>query len=115
MIRNIIFESLFDLDECSCKIAFVRQGYLPETMAFLELMYNFTWECTKEPNDNWGVVPITGPSNASGTWGGIMGDLVEEKFQLSVSAWLIKLSRSTMLSFAQIYPSGMFWFVQKVL
>ena len=69
-------------------------------------MYNFTWVCTKEPDGKWGVVPISGPANASGTWGGIMGKVFNKTFQLSVSAWLIKTSRTTMTSFAQFYPSG---------
>ena len=72
----------------------------------LLVMYNFTWVSTREPAGDWGVVPKSGPANPSGVWGGVVGGVKNETYQMSVSAWYIKYGRSTFLSFAQMYPSG---------
>ena len=81
-------------------------GYMADLMGYLQVMYNFTWKSTKDPNGDWGVVPISGPSNSSGTWGGIVGSLVDQTVQMSVSAWITGSDRLSIFDFAQIYPSG---------
>ena len=75
-------------------------------MAHLQVLYNFTWKSTKDPNGDWGTVPLSGPPNANGTWGGIVGSLVDQSVQMSLSAWLSTFDRSTIFDSVQIYPSG---------
>ena len=79
-------------------------GYLAELMEHMQIMYNFKWEATKDLNGSWGTVPLSGPANVSGTWGGIIGSLVDQTAQMSVSTWLITANRRPMLDFAQMYP-----------
>ena len=81
-------------------------GYMAELMRHMQIMYNFKWQATKDPSGSWGVVPLSGPANVSGTWGGIIGSLVDQTAQISVSTWSATLNRRTMLDFAQIYPRG---------
>ena len=81
-------------------------GYLSDLMGFLQTMYNFTWQSTNDPNGDWGVVPLSGPPNANGTWGGVVGSLVEQTAQMSVSAWLVTPDRLSLLDYAQIHPEG---------
>ena len=35
-------------------------GYLADLMDNLGVMFNFTWDCDGEPNDDWGSIPISG-------------------------------------------------------
>ena len=37
-------------------------GYLADVMNNLGTMFNFTWDCDKDPDENWGVLPISGNS-----------------------------------------------------
>jgi hypothetical protein len=52
---------------------------------------------------NWGVFPISGPYNQSGEWGGIMGDVVNGKYDLCLSAWLWMAERHEILTFVPVY------------
>ena len=47
-------------------------GYLPDLFTLLGERLNFTWHCDADPNEDWGVVPVSGPANASGVWGGVV-------------------------------------------
>ena len=73
-------------------------------MGHLQKMYNFTWNPTKDPNGDWGTVPISGPANSNGTYGGIFGSVIDQTVQLSVSSWQIGAERLTFLDYAQNYP-----------
>ena len=35
-------------------------GYLADLMDNLGEIFNFTWQCDAEPENNWGTVPISG-------------------------------------------------------
>ena len=50
-------------------------------------MFNFTWTCDQEPNGDWGSVPISGPSNLNGTWGGVLGNIVNGDYAFTLSYW----------------------------
>ena len=63
--------------------------YLGEVMNILGDMMNFTWEVHRQEHGDWGTKPIHGPSNASGIWGGVIGDVFYGKYQLSIRYLLI--------------------------
>ena len=60
------------------------EGYLTDVMNVLGEKMNFTWESHGEPENNWGTTAISGPSNSSGVWGGVVGDVFNGKYQLSI-------------------------------
>ena len=60
------------------------EGYLTDAMNILGEMMNFTWESHGEIEDNWGTTSISGPSNSSGVWGGVVGNVFSGKYQLSI-------------------------------
>ena len=67
-------------DEKDCK----SEGYLTDVMNILGNMMNFTWESHSEADRNWGTTVISGPSNSSGTWGGVVGHVFNGSYQLSI-------------------------------
>ena len=60
------------------------EGYLTDVMNILGNMMNFTWESHGEINGNWGTTVISGPSNSSGIWGGVVGNVFNGTYQLSI-------------------------------
>ena len=59
-------------------------GYLTDLMNILGGMMNFTWESHGEIEGNWGTTAISGPSNSSGVWGGLVGNVFSGKYQISI-------------------------------
>ena len=53
-------------------------------------------------NDDWGSIPKSGPYNLSGTWGGAFGDVINKKHDLSMSTWVWKIDRVTLVQFVPI-------------
>ena len=53
-------------------------------MNTLGAITNFTWEVLRQKDDNWGTSPISGPANASGIWGGMVGDIFYGSYQISI-------------------------------
>ena len=75
----------FKLDGCNefqkeCK----SEGYLADVMNALGEKMNFTWESHGEINNTWGTTAISGPSNSSGIWGGVVGNVFNGTYQLSI-------------------------------
>ena len=60
------------------------KGYLADVMDILGVMMNFTWESHAQREQDWGIIPISGPPNASGIWGGVIGDVFNGTYPLSV-------------------------------
>ena len=90
--------SLYDCNEETgkdCK----STGYIADVMNLLGSSLNFTWHCDAEPNNDWGVTPKSGPSNANGTWGGVVGDVVNGDYPLCLSFWTNTYSRIGMMDF----------------
>ena len=83
-------------DECKA------YGHLVDALNVMGRMSNFTWECHGDPNDDYGTTPLSGPANASGTWGGVVGDVFYGKYQFSMSTWVWKEERQDMFDFASI-------------
>ena len=74
-------------------------GYFADLMNIAAKHLNFTWSCDKEPDNNWGIMQISGPSNSSGTWGGIIGDILNGNYPLCISSWNNVESRIGMFDF----------------
>ena len=60
------------------------EGYLTDVMNILGEMMNFTWESHGEIDGNWGTTSISGPSNSSGVWGGVVGHVFNGSYPLSI-------------------------------
>ncbi|TRY67601.1 hypothetical protein TCAL_05368 [Tigriopus californicus] len=80
-------------DNCS------SSGFLVDYANLIGRLFNFTVVSTQDKDLNWGVVPISGPFNSSGTWGGTMGDVINGKFDLSLSQWIWNIERQDLLDF----------------
>ena len=83
----------------NCKTA----GYLHDTIKLFSKRLNFTWESYNEPENNWGTVPISGPANVSGEWGGVVGYLMRREYQISISAWVLNEGRWDMFDFVNVF------------
>jgi hypothetical protein len=68
-------------------------GYLIDFIDVMSNMLNFTFEAHIDPDGDWGIIPISGPTNRSGVWGGVSGGLVNGNYAISVSAWIWIISR----------------------
>ena len=56
----------------------------------------------KEPNDDWGLTPKEGPFNRSGNWSGVMGNVVNGCFDMSLSPWYWLYDRAELMSFTPV-------------
>ena len=50
-------------------------------------------------NHGWGVKPISGPYNKSGSWGGALGGIINNEYMFSLSAWVWVIERSDLVDF----------------
>ena len=72
-------------------------------MNIIGTRFNFTWSCDAEPNGNWGnQYPISGPRNASGSWGGVFGLVVNGTYPLCISTWHMYEWRVVLLDFTSM-------------
>ena len=83
----------------------INDGYLIDFMEMARHLFNFTYVSLKDPNDDWGLGPKSGPHNLSGTWAGVMGGVINGEYDVSLSAWYWIFSRSELLSFAPVIRS----------
>ena len=77
-------------------------GHLVDALNAMAKMSNFTWECHADVNDNYGTTPLSGPANASGSWGGVVGDVFYGRYHFSMSTWVWKEERQDMFDFSII-------------
>jgi hypothetical protein len=75
------------------------EGYIADVMNLLGNSLNFTWHCDAEPNNDWGVTQKSGSANVNGTWGGVVGDVVNGDYPLCLSFWTNTYSRIGMMDF----------------
>ena len=80
-------------------------GYLHDYLDNLAPRYNFTFISHKDTDNDWGMKPKDGPYNISGTWGGVMGDVVNKKYDMSLSAWWWNIDRNDFLQFVPFTSS----------
>ena len=86
--------------ECATTI-----GYLHDYLENLAPRYNFTFSSHRDIDNDWGMKPKDGPYNISGTWKGVMGDVVNKKFDMSLSAWWWNIDRNDFLQFVPFTSS----------
>ena len=80
----------------------VHEGYIADFVNILAERFNFTYSSEKEPNGNWGILPKSGPFNLSGEWDGVLGNVVNGKYDLSMSSWDWILERQNVLQFVLV-------------
>jgi hypothetical protein len=74
-------------------------GYLKDYADVLAKQFNFTYESHKDVNGDWGVLPKSGPFNRSGEWSGVMGNVINSKYDLCLSSWSWWRERYDLLTF----------------
>ena len=79
-----------------------NHGYLRDYFDLLGRWFNFTVVYHKDQDDDWGLLPKSGPFNLSGTWGGVMGDVINKKYDLSISSWVWTAERAELAQFIPI-------------
>ena len=79
-----------------------NEGYLIDLSKMAENLFNFTLVSLRDPDNDWGVTPKSGPYNRSGTWGGVMGGVINGEFDMSLSAWVWVFNRVDLVSFATV-------------
>jgi hypothetical protein len=90
------------VDLLDCNDGCTSVGYLPDLFNLLGERLNFTWHCDAEPNEDWGVVPVSGPANISGVWGGVVGKVATGMYPFSLAQWLNIENRIGMFDFVNI-------------
>ena len=55
----------------------------------IETNFNCSIQLDKEPNGNWGTVPLNGASfqDSNATFNGIFGAILDQNYDLSASSW----------------------------
>ena len=82
---TLTWDPYFTIYDCTDEMKHCKaKGYLADIMNILGLMMNFTWESHGEKNGDWGTTAKSGPSNSSGVWGGVVGEVFKGNYQLSI-------------------------------
>ena len=72
-------------------ISFIIQcdvtGVIPDAMAVMGKMSNYTMAYHAYSIARIGTAPTEFPANASGKWGGLFGTVFNEEYQLSITFW----------------------------
>jgi hypothetical protein len=85
---GVNYAPYFTLEDCDQNGRKCRSnGYLKQYSDLIAKQFNFTYESHKEVNDDWGVLPKSGPYNLSGEWGGVLGDVIMSKYDLNLAGW----------------------------
>ena len=102
---SLDWQPMFAMENCDENSQFCEsKGYLADLVNIIGDMVNFTVRIDREPELNWGVAPISGPPNISGTWGGVVGSVMsQDEYQMSMSTWYIHVSRKDMFDFVQLF------------
>ena len=101
---TLSWEPFYSIGNCNnvgleCK---THHGYLKDYMDMLAVKLNFTYISHRNTDNNWGVVPKKGPHNLNGTWEGVFGDIVNKKYDISISTWYWTFSRAELGQFVPI-------------
>ena len=51
-------------------------------------------------------MPKSGPFTINGSWGGVMGDVINRKYDLSLSDWFWNNDRNALLEFVPTSPNS---------
>ncbi len=93
---HIVFDDCNELMR-ECKTSY---GSLRDQIRLFEASFNFTLVSVQGDGD-WGVAPIEGPFNLSGTWGGVMGGVINGDYHFSLCLWTYKYERNSLMDFVQ--------------
>ncbi len=74
-------------------------GMLVDIGQMIARRFNFTLLSLKRRDGKWGAAPTEGPYNFSGTWDGIMGDIMFGTYPLSINGWNPSPERQDLLDF----------------
>ena len=80
----------------------VTYGYLKDVLDIFGAWFNFTLLSHKNAENDWGMIPKSGPYSLNGTWGGIMGDVINKKYDLSMSSWKWNIERHELGEFVAV-------------
>ena len=106
MSNNLPWAPYFMMEDCNangknCK----NSGFLVDLMNALGKVHNFTWESHQPSDGSWGLKPIDGPYNKSGTWIGSLGSVVNGDYHISLSQWVWNLERYELIDFVSTTTS----------
>jgi hypothetical protein len=96
-----------DQDGKQCK----SSGYLKDYTDVIAQQLNFTYESHSQVDGDWGILPQSGPFNHSGIWGGVMGKIVNAKYDMTISDWAWLRERYGLMSFVTVntYTDIIMW------
>ncbi len=109
-VKNIALPWMpyFDLTDCnSANTNCETSGYLDDYMGMIRSIANFTVVSTLEPDGDWGTLPKSGPYNLSGTWGGVLGSVVNKEYDITLSPWAFFAERHAILDMVPVLPNKM--------
>ena len=71
------------------------KGLLVDLIEIWTEVYNFTLLIDKQPDENWGTVPINGSSwpECQGLFAGLFGTVTKGDYDLGLSAWSTNVNR----------------------
>ena len=92
-----------DMEGKNCQTHF---GLFPSIIDEMSKLLNFTWEDHREMNDNWGLTPISGPYNRSGTFEGVFGAIVNGEYMFNTAEWVWIIDRYELVDFVSVYSNG---------
>lgn len=78
-----------------------QTGFYIDLETQLSVMLNFTFTNEFEPNGNWGLMPVTGTFE-NGTFEGVVGHVVNNTHDISLSTWVWTDERKNILDFAPV-------------
>ena len=101
---SLTWAPFYTIDDCNeyglqCKTAY---GYLNDYMNLLADKLNFTYVSHKDLDNDWGTIPKAGPFSLNGTWGGVVGNVILKKYDMSISSYTWNVARSELLQFVPI-------------
>ena len=106
---TLSWKPFLTLDNCNsigleCK---TNHGYLKDYMDMLAMKFNFTYISHRNVDNDWGVVPKKGPHSINGTWGGVMGGVINKDYDMSISTWYWTHERVQLAQFVPIVRGRM--------
>jgi hypothetical protein len=81
-------------------------GYLKDYTDMIAKKLNFTYESQREVDGDWGTLPKSGPYNRSGKWGGVMGGIINGKYDMSLCSWFRTIERYEIMSLVTIITTN---------
>ncbi len=101
--KNWIPYLSFDGDFCDGERTYQGGcGSLIDLSLIMARLFNFTLVSVQE-DGGWGVTPVKGAYNASGTWTGVMGNVINGIYPMSLSSWQFVPERSDFLDCVTLF------------